>query len=95
MNQNKTDISEVKYVEAVTIGGINPNAPVLDEKRDEQIAFFNRCLSDYPKGIIIGKDVTIGRYVLGEHELLMQKSTYHIGFTRKPSWMDKDKNENK
>lgn len=46
----------------------------------------NRCLNDYPKGRIIGKDISIGRYQAGEHELTMEKVTYHIGFTRKPEW---------
>ena len=50
----------------------------------------NRCLNDYPKGIIIGKDTTIGRYVIGEHELSMEKVTYHIGFSRKPGWLEED-----
>ena len=36
----------------------------------------------------MGKDTTIGRYVIGEHELTMEKVTYHIGFLRKPSWME-------
>ena len=49
----------------------------------------NRCLNDYPKGIIIGKDIAIGRYMIGEHELTMEKVTYHIGFERKPSWIEK------
>jgi len=40
------------------------------------------------KGIIMGKDTTIGRYVIGEHELTMEKVTYHIGFSRKPGWME-------
>ena len=31
---------------------------------------------------------TIGRYVIGEHELTMEKVTYHIGFSRKPGWME-------
>ena len=36
----------------------------------------------------MGKDTTIGRYVIGEHELTMEKGTYDIGLSRKPSWME-------
>ncbi len=56
--------------------------------RRRQTNRLNRCLNDYPKGIIIGKDVTIGRYAIGEHELTMEQPTYHVGFPRKPVWME-------
>ena len=31
------------------------------------------------------------RYMLGEHELTMERTTYHIGFERKPVWEDEKK----
>ena len=68
----------------------NPNNPLSDNSREKQVELLNRCLNDYPKGIIIGKDTTIGRYVIGEHELSMEKVTYHIGFSRKPGWLEED-----
>ncbi len=68
-------LEEIHYVKLVTIGGIHPGKPYLDEVRKEQADLLNRCLNDYPKGRIIG-----------EHELTMEKVTYHIGFTRKPEW---------
>lgn len=89
MNGNeKTAMADIHYVKLVTVGSINPNNPLSDESRTEQMELLNRCLSDYPKGIILGKDITIGRYMVGEHELTMEKVTYHIGFKRKPSWED-------
>lgn len=87
MDRNeKTVLTDIRYVKLVPVGGINPNNPLSDETRREQAALLNRCLNDYPKGIIIGKDIAVGRYRLGEHELTMEKITYHIGFTRKPAW---------
>ncbi len=83
----KTALAEVRFVKDVTVGSINPNNPISDEARGEQVALLNRCLSDYPRGILLGSDITIGRYMLGQHELTMQKTTYHIGFERKPSWV--------
>ncbi len=85
-NREKTTLSEIHYVKQVPIGSVNPNNPLSDQSREEQVALLNRCLTDYPKGIILGKDISIGRYQLGEHELTMEKVTYHIGFTRRPSW---------
>lgn len=90
MNRDTPKIrpEEVRFVKAVSIGSINPNALLTDEARDAQAALLNRCLNDYPKGIIIGKDITIGRYQLGEHELSMQRTTYHVGFSRTPAWLE-------
>jgi hypothetical protein len=85
---NRVGMSDVHYVKLVSIGSVNPNNPLSDQSREEQAALLNRCLNDYPKGIIIGKDVTVGRYRIGEHELTMERVTYHVGFPRKPQWED-------
>lgn len=84
--KEKNVLADVQYVKLVTVGGINPNNPISDEAREKQAALLNRCLNEVPKGFIMGKDVAIGRYMLGEHELVMEKVTYHVGFPRKPSW---------
>lgn len=86
--REKTDLAEIRYVKMVPVGSVNPNSPLSDQSKEEQAALLNRCLNDYPKGVIIGKDITIGRYMIGEHELTMEKVTYHIGFERKPSWLE-------
>lgn len=85
--QNHRDyIEDVQYVKLVTVGSVNPNNPLSEESREQQVALLNRCLTDYPKGMIIGKDIAIGRYMVGEHELTMEKVTYHVGFSRRPAW---------
>jgi hypothetical protein len=87
-DQKRLDISDIKFVKVVTVGSVNPNVVLSDDARQSQLDLVNRCLNDYPKGIIIGKDISIGRYSIGEHELVMQKTAYHIGFPRKPAWLD-------
>lgn len=82
----KLILTDIRYVKLVSIGSVNPNNPLSEESKKGQIKLLNRCLNDYPKGVIIGKDITIGRYMIGEHELTMEKVTYHVGFSRKPSW---------
>lgn len=84
--EEKTALTDIHYVKLVSIGSANPNNPLSEQGKEEQAALLNKCLNDYPKGIIIGKDITIGRYLIGEHELTMEKITYHVGFTRKPAW---------
>lgn len=82
----KMTLADVRYIKLVPVGSVNPNNPLSEQSREEQAKLLNRCLNDYPKGILIGKDTTIGRYLLGEHELTMEKTTYHVGFPRKPAW---------
>lgn len=87
MNEAKKEtLSDIRYIKLVTVGSINPNNPISEQSREAQAALLNRCLNDYPKGILLGKDISIGRYMLGEHELTMEKITYHVGFPRKPQW---------
>lgn len=82
----KTDLGQIRYVKLVSVGSVNPNHPLSEQSKAAQADLLNKCLNDYPKGIIIGKDITVGRYMAGEHELTMEKITYHVGFTRKPLW---------
>lgn len=86
MEKKKNALTDIRYVKLVSIGSVNPNNPLSDQSKKEQMELLNKCLNDYPKGIIIGKDISIGRYMVGEHELTMEKVTYHVGFPRKPAW---------
>lgn len=86
----KTTLAEIRFVKDVSVGSVNPNNPISDEGREAQVELLNKCLSEYPRGVILGTDVTIGRYMLGQHELTMQKTIYHIGFSRKPAWLPKN-----
>lgn len=82
----KGSFENIHYVKLVSIGGVNPNHPLSEQSQQDQVNLLNKCLNEYPKGIIIGKDIQIGIYRIGQHELTMEKSTYHIGFERKPMW---------
>lgn len=93
IREDRTALTDIHYIKLVTIGSVNPNTPLSDQSREAQAALLNRCLNDYPKGIIIGRDITVGKYLIGEHELTMEKVTYHVGFPRKPAW-EEEKGEN-
>ena len=45
-------------------------ASITDKNITADLALLNRCLNEYPKGIIIGKDVDVGHYKFGEHEFV-------------------------
>lgn len=87
MQKDGFSLSDTRFIKRIKVGNINPNAVFTDEKRDEQINLLNRCLGE-GRGKIIGKDVTYGVYQVGEHEITLQATTYHIGFKRKPYWID-------
>lgn len=84
--EEKAALTDMRYIKLVSIGSVNPNNPLSEQAKEEQMALLNRCLNGYPRGTIIGKDITVGRYMVGEHELTMEKITYHVGFLRKPLW---------
>lgn len=92
MNRNgkNVDLSDVTYVKRISVGSVNPNHPLTEEQLEAQMDLLNKCLSSYPKGRIIGKEISVGVYQLGEHQISMQKTTYHVGFVKKPFWLDKD-----
>lgn len=87
MKDKKLEYNEVSFIKLVTVGGINPNNPISEESKQQQLEELNRCLNEYPKGRILALDRTIGRFMVGEHEFTMEKVTYHVGFARKPYWL--------
>ena len=64
-NNNKKSFEDIHFVKTVTIGSVNPNNPLSPQSNQAQADLLNKCLNEYPKGIIIGKDTTIGRYAIG------------------------------
>ena len=54
------------------------------------MAFLNRCLNEAPKGRIVGSEKNFTLLQLGEHQVVLQWTVYHVGFKRKPFWMDDD-----
>ncbi len=84
--EERAALADIRYVKLVTVGSVNPNNPLSERAKQEQVLLLNKCLNGSPRGVIIGKDTTVGRYLIGEHEFIMEKVAYHIGFTRKPPW---------
>ncbi|MDN3686603.1 hypothetical protein [Cyclobacterium jeungdonense] len=69
----------------MSIGNINSNDPLNEER---QMALLNKCLNENPKGKIIGKDISVGVFQVGDHQITLQRTTYHVGFLRKPVWLE-------
>lgn len=80
-------LDQIRFVKKVAVGTINPQVPFSEKEHDKQLEELNRCLNEHPKGKIIGRDISIATFQLGEHQMNMQKTVYHIGFERKPYWL--------
>ncbi len=81
------DLNEVKFVKRVVVGSNNPGQMLSEEQIGEAQALLNRCLTDSPKGTIIGIERSFTVLQIGEHQVVLQWLAYHLGFPRKPAWM--------
>ncbi|MDO5432593.1 hypothetical protein [Eubacterium sp.] len=80
-------LSDVGYVCRITVGNDNPEQQPDEAKTQKQLALLNRCLTEVPKGRIIGQEKNFYLLNIGEHQVVMQYIVYQIGFVRKPHWL--------
>ncbi|MGG1518215.1 hypothetical protein ABE504_22545 [Paenibacillus oryzisoli] len=84
----RLDTTSISFVKRVVVGN-NDSEQVLDANAiEDQIALLNRCLNELPKGKIIGLEKGVHILKMGEREMEMQYVAYHVGFARKPVWLD-------
>ena len=81
------DLSSVKYVKRIVLGQKDPEVLYTEEDAAKDMALLNRCLSEYPKGHIIGQEKNFTIFNIGEHQVVQQWIVYHIGFEKKPVWL--------
>ena len=86
-NKEVFDISSVGYVKRIVIGNNNQEKATDERTIQKQIDLLNRCLTEYPKGKIIGIERNFFILNIGEHQVVMQYSVYHLGFKRKPNYL--------
>lgn len=84
------DLSDVGYVKRIIIGSNNPADLQSEERIVSAIALLNRCLNESPKGKIIGIEKSFSILQVGEHNVVLQWLTYHVGFTRCPYWLEEN-----
>ena len=82
------DLAEVTFIKRIVVGNNDPQKIQDDAAVERQLQFLNHCLSDYPKGKIIGQEKCFNLLRIGEHQVVMQYIVYHVGFKRKPQWVD-------
>ena len=89
MAENKIfDLSNIRYVKRIIVGQNDPNVPYKEEDYQKANELLNKCLNEIPKGKIIGIERNFHLFNLGEHQVVLQWLTYHVGFERKPMWLE-------
>jgi len=62
-----------------------------EEDNQNKMNLVNRCLTDYPKGRIIGIERRFSVIRIGEHQVVLESVVYHIGFKKIPLWSTESK----
>ena len=82
------DLTDVGYVKRIVVGRDDPERVHSEEEVQQAADLLNRCLSETPKGKIIGLEKNFSILNIGEHQVVLQFMVYHIGFPRKPFWLE-------
>ena len=82
------DISDVGFIKRIVVGSNNPANLQSEEQIDKAMELLNRCLTEAPKGKVIGIEKSFSILQVGEHNVVLQWLTYHVGFPRRPYWME-------
>jgi hypothetical protein len=81
------DLSDIGYVFRLAVGSGDPENLTAESEIQSAVALLNRCLSESPRGRIIGIEKTFNLINVGEHQVVLQSMIYHLGFLRKPLWL--------
>ena len=84
--KNDYQISNIRYIKRYIVGNTDPKNLKTEQEIEEEMNMVNRALSlpGSSKGTIIGVEKSFAIYNHGEHQIVMQYFSYHIGFERKP-----------
>ncbi|MFK3773738.1 hypothetical protein [Pseudomonas sp. NPDC089406] len=81
------DLTDVGYVKRIVVGSTDPEKLTSQALIQQQTALLNRCLSELPKGRIVGIEKSFNLLNIGEHQVVLQALIYHVGFARRPYWL--------
>lgn len=83
------DLTGVNFVKRITVGSRDAEALRSENEVNEAVALLNRCLTELPRGRILGIERSFSLLAIGEHQVVLQWMTYHVGFERKPAGLDR------
>lgn len=81
------DLADVSFVKRISVGSRDPENLRGEDEIDSAVALLNRCLTELPRGKLLGIEKTFNLLNIGEHQVVLQCMTYHVGFQRRPAWL--------
>lgn len=85
MSKETFGLPDITFMKRVTVGNNDPTNIKNEEYLQGQLDLLNQCLKQ--KGRIIGQEKNFSIVNMGEHQIVLQWITYHVGFKRKPAGM--------
>lgn len=83
------DLTGVGFIKRISVGNLDVQAAAAEPGNEKAMDLLNRCLEDYPKGRIIGREMSFDVLTTkAGHQVVLEKVTYHVGFPRRPAWLD-------
>lgn len=88
MSADRFQLSEMRFIKRIVVGSENPNAMKTEAEIQAAAELLNRCLAGTPRGYIMGVEKNFSVLSVGEHQVVLQHMVYHVGFARKPTWLE-------
>lgn len=88
MAELQKPLADVRFVKRIVVGSERPGLNRSAEEIQQAVALLNRCLGDFPRGELLGLEKGFTVIALGEAQVVQQFIAYHVGFARKPDWLD-------
>ena len=88
MAASNFQLTNMRFMKRIVVGNDNPQNMRTEAEVQEQMALVNRCLTSTPRGYLLNMEKSFGLYNIGEHQIVLQYAVYHIGFERKPLYLD-------
>lgn len=88
MSSDRFQLCEVRFIKRITVGNDNPAHLKTEAEVREEMELVNKCLSSTPRGHLVNVEKCFGLYNIGEHQVVLQYAVYHVGFMRKPAFLD-------
>ena len=88
MSTDRFRLTDMRFIKRIVVGNDNPQNIRTEAEVQEAMDLVNQCLSSTPRGYILGVEKSFGLYNIGEHQVVLQYAVYHIGFARKPLFLE-------
>jgi hypothetical protein len=85
---NNFQLTNIHFIKRIVVGNDNPQNVRSEAEVQAQMDLVNRCLTSTPRGYLLNIEKSFGMYNIGEHQVVLQYAVYHVGFERKPMFLD-------